>query len=282
MRHLRVLCYQRGYDKDWSIFVPLVQRMINATVHSATNIAPSSMMFGNAVDVNRHLIATAALPAPKGFTHSEYLKSVIDIQKQLYETAEGRRDEIREIRKKKDTSQSNILNVGDLVLLLSRTGKRQNKLAPLKTGPYLVTSVDAKTNTYALENPADGKVLPRVHASQITEFEFDASIFKDDESIEHMAEDIASKDDPLIMNVANIEDHIFATKAKDGQLDVKPKSFVKNASLDSRRKHSYFLVQWEGYPDSKDFTWESYHNLRDNGPCKEWIAAHPECRLEDE
>jgi hypothetical protein len=44
LRHLRAILYQRDIKKDWRICLPLIQRIMNATIHTSTGTAPASII----------------------------------------------------------------------------------------------------------------------------------------------------------------------------------------------------------------------------------------------
>ena len=52
-RHLRMLTEGSNKTDIWSSFLPLVQRIINASEHTSTGYSPSQLMFGDSVD-HRH------------------------------------------------------------------------------------------------------------------------------------------------------------------------------------------------------------------------------------
>ena len=61
-RHLRLLIKTLHQVPNWSLFLPLVQRILNSNVHSAINVAPARLMFGDKVDLHRGIIT--AFPDP--------------------------------------------------------------------------------------------------------------------------------------------------------------------------------------------------------------------------
>ena len=54
-RHLRAILYERKVKRQWSQALPLVQRIINAQVHTTIGVTPAQILFGNAVDLDRQL-----------------------------------------------------------------------------------------------------------------------------------------------------------------------------------------------------------------------------------
>jgi hypothetical protein len=55
---LRAMVFDRRLEQQWSIVLPLVQRIVNATVHLATGVAPSRLLFGDGITLDRHIIIT--------------------------------------------------------------------------------------------------------------------------------------------------------------------------------------------------------------------------------
>ena len=45
LRHLKALVYDSKVLTDWKRYVPLVQRICNAAIHSATNETPVKLLF---------------------------------------------------------------------------------------------------------------------------------------------------------------------------------------------------------------------------------------------
>jgi hypothetical protein len=56
-RHLIAIVQHRRIAELWSMGLPLVQRILNATVHSVTGFAPAMLLFGNAINLNRSIFA---------------------------------------------------------------------------------------------------------------------------------------------------------------------------------------------------------------------------------
>ena len=56
MKHLRALANEFVVKDDWATFLPLVQRIVNASPHSSTGIAPARLLFGDLISLNRGLL----------------------------------------------------------------------------------------------------------------------------------------------------------------------------------------------------------------------------------
>ena len=48
-RHFRAIVFDRKIKSNWSLTLPLVQRVMNTTVHSSTGVASAQIIFGNAI-----------------------------------------------------------------------------------------------------------------------------------------------------------------------------------------------------------------------------------------
>ena len=55
VRHLRNIIFDKRVLPTWAIYLPLVQRMMNASIHSALGVSPAQILFGNAIDLDRNL-----------------------------------------------------------------------------------------------------------------------------------------------------------------------------------------------------------------------------------
>jgi hypothetical protein len=53
LRHLIAIVNHRKVNKIWAQVLPMVQRIMNATVHSALGVSPAQILFGNAVRLER-------------------------------------------------------------------------------------------------------------------------------------------------------------------------------------------------------------------------------------
>jgi len=59
LRHLRNIIFEKHILSSWSHYLPLVQRIINSSVHSALGVSPAQILFGNVIDLDRSLFPTA-------------------------------------------------------------------------------------------------------------------------------------------------------------------------------------------------------------------------------
>ena len=55
-RYLVAIIHDIKCLKQWSQMLPLVQRIMNAQVHSSIGVSPAQILFGNAIDLDRILL----------------------------------------------------------------------------------------------------------------------------------------------------------------------------------------------------------------------------------
>jgi hypothetical protein len=61
LRHLNGIIYDKNVIHDWPNNLPLVQRIMNSTIHSSTGVSPAQMLFGNAVSLDKGLFEPTSL-----------------------------------------------------------------------------------------------------------------------------------------------------------------------------------------------------------------------------
>ena len=59
LRHLKNIIFEKRVISNWSIYLPLVQRILNSAIHSSLGVSPAQILFGNAIDLDRNLFPTA-------------------------------------------------------------------------------------------------------------------------------------------------------------------------------------------------------------------------------
>jgi leucyl aminopeptidase len=91
-RHLRAYVYDRKDKKSWHQYLPLVQRILNASVHKSIGVSPSQIVFGNAVNLDRQI-----LPLPDEISnptsYKEYLQDMMKAQSEILRIAKKSQQE---------------------------------------------------------------------------------------------------------------------------------------------------------------------------------------------
>ena len=55
-RHLRCLVFDGRVDAKWSVYLPLIQRIVNSSYHSSIGTSPMRVLFGDSISCNRGLL----------------------------------------------------------------------------------------------------------------------------------------------------------------------------------------------------------------------------------
>ena len=249
MRHLRALVFETDVGTNWKRYLPFAQRICNAEVIQSIGVSPAQIIFGNAIDLDREILK----PNAEHDTHahpimSEYVKKLIEAQKATIAFAaetQNRLDENHVAKRQK--GDATVFEKGDYVLLdYPDTGFHKGPPAKTMTelaGPFQVLSANGD-DSYALLNPATGKVKPSVHAQRLRIFKYDK---------EHT--------DPSVVAL------------KDQQLHLVERVLAHRGKASGRRKDLSFHIQWLGY-GPEDNTWEPWANLRDNLVVHQYLRDH--------
>ena len=261
MRHLRAILLDKNQQDDWSDCLPLVQRIMNASTHESIGASPAELLFGNAVNLDRGLFATAEASDPKlGSQHreqvklSDWVEKMLMKQTQLIKLAQDTQAKTNSehmhpttTRKRKERATQKPISEfrsGQYVLKEypeSRLGKQPpHKLMPNRQGPFLV--VNSSGSLVTIKNLVTNK-NSTVHMSQLVPFKND--------SRHHEPRQVANTD-RLAWDVEKIMAHKGNSK--------------KVSTLK-------FLVHWAGFDHSED-TWEPWKELRTNGALHNYLRAH--------
>jgi hypothetical protein len=71
-RHLRAIVFDKKIKSNWSRYLPLVQRIMNASVHNTLGVTPAQIVFGNAVNLDRNLIPIEKEPSQLQSTRNTF------------------------------------------------------------------------------------------------------------------------------------------------------------------------------------------------------------------
>ena len=236
MRHLRALTLDLKSTSDWSVYLPLVQRIMNASVHSSIGMSPAQLLFGNAVTLDRGIF----LPHKRGYTSneesevsfSEWADKMRDQQARLIEIARKNQSETDALKIAKKNPERTEFPVNSYVLVKYRD-RPPTKFHSNWRGPMRVVNFDK--SSYVLQDLVTLKVKT-FHLTQLKEFKFDEM------EVDPVAVALAEQQAYLVESV-------LAHRKPHG----------------SKRRTDYeFLVKWVGYDEEKDNTWEPWEFVRNN------------------
>jgi hypothetical protein len=87
MRHLRAIIFDRRVLETWGLHSPLVQRIMNVSVHKSTGFSPARLLFNNGVDLDRGTPLQAKPGVSQEVTYNEWVEKMADRNKIVLEVA---------------------------------------------------------------------------------------------------------------------------------------------------------------------------------------------------
>ena len=235
MRHLRAIVFDKNILSNWEEYLPLVQRILNATRSESNAVGPDQLLFGNAIRLDRGIFVPHQAPHDVHVSLSAWAADMLHAQEELMKLArdtQKRRDLEHMLRAdiRRTEYPVNSYVLCDYHKNAFRKGP-PNKMLTYLRGPMKVISNDR--NTYKLENLVTRKI-ELIHVTDIHPYHYDPNHSE--------PRDVARRDITSAFEVENILEHTG---------DVK-----KRSTLD-------FLVSWVGYDESENL-WLPYSELRDN------------------
>ena len=241
MKHLRAITYEGGVKRNWSQYLPLVQRIINNSFHSAIGTTPSRVVFGDRIFLDRGF--DKILQQPKNSnertTYEDYIQELNSELRTIASKSVAFQDKVIRDRMSKSPENPTTFEVGDLVLV-SYPERPPDKLTSVWRGPLVVQSID--NQTYVCQDLVTMQLAPY--------FVTRLKKFHDDNTIEPLALAAIDRDE---LEVESIVGHTGSPK---------------------ERKSMTFRVRWRGFQPEDD-TWEPWSQVYNLQALDEYIATHP-------
>jgi hypothetical protein len=246
----------RHTHHQWSDLLPLVQRAINASDHSAIGTTPARILFGDSIDLDRCLLSE--MPADRDLDVNDYVDALTFNQRIILE--EANRHQIEICKRAVDKARRNqrvkrgsvyvdapvkAVAVDDWVLVKPHESYPLNKLAPRWLGPFRVLeAVDGQEVVKVFDT-----LKHKVRSFFRRDLElFDKTFLSDVEGLKTVAET-----DGFEFPVDCICGHALINANGVGADPVQlPASFVRGSRA---RRQLQFLVRWTGYEEP---TWMAY------------------------
>jgi hypothetical protein len=251
IRHLRAFMHSERIKANWLHSLPLVQRILNATVHSSIGVSPAQLVFGNSVTLERQLVSDVALKQMVGeekanelvatkasvaitpSNYREYMDKMLSMQSTLLQIAQQLQEE-RDDRhhKKQQTGAVTEFPIGSYVKV------RPNQSAFGHKGPT------------KLHTPWQGPYRVVNHVGSVYTLQDLVTLQNRDVHVTNIQEYIAVEggEDPATVALADREFFIV-------------ESVLAHKGRPELRSSMQFQIKWQG---DETPTWEPYKNLRDN------------------
>jgi hypothetical protein len=263
----------------WSDLLPLVQRSINASVHSATGTSPAKILFGDNLDLDRCLLTH--MPAARVLDCNRYVDALTYNQRIILEEADKHQSDLCQRiiakshrgqgRKNKDgvfiPAVHKEIELGDWVLVAPGPSYPLHKLSPRWLGPFRVIECSTESELVRVEDTLKRKV--RSFLRRQLEL-FDARAIADAEGLKVVAET-----DGFEFPVEAIIGHALV---EQGGVGVSPVQLPVSFKRGSRTKKSFqFLVKWTGYEEP---TWVEYKVASRLVQFPGYVAMLPNLRMD--
>ncbi len=241
MRHLRAIIYDKRTQEKWGLHqLPLVMRILNSEEKTNTGLSPAEILFGNTVDLGRHVLHKPITVPPNSHESlSDYMENLLQQQATLIEVAQA-------TQLKHDSHHLSTFDpaftefpINSYVLLDPPQGKRP-KLQTRKKGPYqVINSIGSK---YVLQDLLSNKNF-ETHISNLSAFNYDET-----------------RTTPVDVAMHDNQEYLI-------------ENILSHRGDRTRRSTMEFLVQWEGFAESYN-SWDPYSSLRDTAKLSEYLSAN--------
>jgi hypothetical protein len=229
-RYLRALMSDHGALSHWKVLLPLVQRIINSTPHSAIgDIRPASLLFGGMIDLDKGFIRPLG-PGESPANLGDWSKEMRSNQTTLLERAKFYLEERDKRHLASKKAGHTVFDVGSWVFVKWGKGMGNKRGPPSKLmatlrGPMKVLS--RQGDQYTLED--QGKPIVS-HASLLSQARMDTR-----------------GADPILLN------------ARDKEGSIVESILRHKGKFSEAKKLLSFRVSWKGTTEE---TWESWSTMR--------------------
>ena len=234
IRHIKDIVTDARIKFEWHRAVPLAQRIINNTVHSATGFKPHKLVFGDRIDLDRHILANNP-PNEVDLPLNEWVSSMQQIHTAGLDIASASQV-VYNSHKERHTPAT--VEPSDLVLVHPEQTLAKRKLDPRLQGPY---RVEEQQGTAVELQSLVGRRRFKTQVSNLVMY---------DSSRRNMPPEL----------VAQADDNSYTVEAVRGHTPKKG------------RTDPTFWIKWQDYPE-KDNTWEPFKNVNDCAVVHEYMRA---------
>ena len=235
LRHLRAIIHDTKVLETWNVFLPFVQRIMNAAVSQTTGVSPAQLLFGCAITLDRSILVDLPIHVKQDL--SEWANEMVIAQYLAIDRAVAHQKSVDDANvTKRQKVKSTVFNEGTLVLSeYHKTGFKKgppHKLLTNLKGPLEV--VDHTGNSYNLRSLGTRK-LEAHHVTDLHLFQYDPGVVNP-------------------MEIANSDTQSFIVD-----------SIISHTGDKRTKSKMMFKVKWQGYEGHPDeFSEVPWGNLKNN------------------
>jgi len=164
INHLVKLVVDRHVKHAWSSYLPIIQRIINTTVHQVLKVTPAELLFANAINYDRFIL-TEPLHNEQPQLLTMWIDNYIEEYTKIVEEAQLHQLQYN-IKKNNDNNHNKdefLFPLNSLVYIKYPTGPtgkadKPTKLHPVNHGPYRVTA-RLNSHEYNVKNVINNKSI---------------------------------------------------------------------------------------------------------------------------
>lgn len=256
MKHLRAIVLTRRVKQEWSLYLPLVQNILNSAFCSSIQARPNDLIFGTNYAIDFGMLIRQPVPPTPAADYIAALQArlqnaITASNNYLEAQAQLRKAKYHEILE--DQLVISDLQVGDYVLVTYPT-RPPHKLSPLYRGPFTVVEILGDNRVRVSDFNSAKTFL--YHVDRLRLFKCADNVMPDE--LAQLA--AADSDEFIVEAILGHRRSPLAPPRKRG------------------RNTLEFLVRWEGFDPASD-SWEPYSNVRSCAALDVYSQAHPELRL---
>jgi hypothetical protein len=269
LERARELCMCKRLAKhtahQWGDLLPLIQRSINSSFHSAIGTSPSRILFGDCIDLDRAVLTR--IPEGKVFDMSSYCDVLAHNQRVIIEEADRFQSDlcskvIAKAAAKQRGRPVAEFAVNDWVLVKPQPNFPMHKLAPRWPGPYRIISISPENDKVKLVDTVANKVF-KVLKRQLEHFNI--SLVSDVAGLTKVAES-----DNFEFPVEAIMGHALIT---DEGVGINPVQLQHQFNRGVRNKKAFqFLIKWTGYEEP---SWISFKDAKKLAQFPGYVSFYP-------
>jgi hypothetical protein len=174
LRHLRALIFDKNSLSDWSIDLPLVQRILNSSINESIGTSAAHILFGNAINLNRGIFLPPS-ERPTFDNLSPWLAERLSSQDEIITRAKALQREINNSHISHTGNNLTEYSIDDLVLVDYPTSSVHkgppNKLLSNRRGPMKIVARNG--DNYSLADLATNKEIEVYHVKYLHKFNYD-------------------------------------------------------------------------------------------------------------